>query len=77
MMLHDIFEGDCAFFTVANALQYPLRRIHVLKIFEVLQDGFTDIVRLRAPGAPGKLFKTFFDGQWKSNSKHNRLAIQV
>lgn len=77
MMLHDVFEGDRVLFAVANSLECTLGRIHVLKILEVLQDGFTDIKRLRAPGAPGKLLKTFFDGLWKSNGKHNRLAIQV
>jgi hypothetical protein len=40
----------------------------------VLEDGFTNIVGLGAPGTPGKLLQALFDGLRKSNGQ---LVIAV
>src|SRR5882724_9087119 len=77
MPLHDLLQGDGPLFTAANAFQGAFGQIQVLDLFQVLEDGFTDIVGLGAPGTPGKLLQALFDGLRKSNGQHNYLAIQV
>jgi hypothetical protein len=77
MPLHDLLQGDRPLFTAADAFQGAFSQIQILDLFQVLEDGFTDIVGLGAPGPPGKLLQAFFDGLRKSNGQHNYLAIQV
>src|SRR6266568_1882431 len=77
MPLHDLLQGDGPLFTAADAFQGAFGQIQVLDLFQVLEDGFTDIVGLGAPGTPGKLLQALFDGLRKSNGQHNYLAIQV
>src|SRR5882672_8210478 len=77
MSLYDLLQGDGPLFTAADALQGAFGQIQVLDLFQVLEDGFTNIVGLGAPGTPGKLLQALFDGLRKSNGQHNYLAIQV
>src|SRR5713101_8464794 len=77
MPLHDLLQGDGPLFTAADAFQGAFGQIQVLDLFQVLEDGFTNIVGLGAPGTPGKLLQALFDGLRKSNGQHNYLAIQV
>src|SRR5258707_15131776 len=77
MPLHDLLQGDGPLFTAADAFQGAFGQIQVLDVFQVLEDGFTNLVGLGAPGAPGKLLQALFDGLRKSNGQHNYLAIQV
>jgi len=77
MSLYDLLQRDCPLFTAADAFQGAFGQIQVLDLFQVLEDGFTDIVGLGAPGTPGKLLQALFDGLRKSNGQHNHLAIQV
>src|SRR4029077_14328394 len=77
MPLHDLLQGDGPLFIAADAFQGAFGQRQVLDLFQVLEDGFTDIVGLGAPGPPGKLLQAFFDGLRKSNGQHNYLAIQV
>src|ERR1700731_1704148 len=77
MSLHDLLQGDGPLFTAADAFHGAFSQIQVLDLFQVLEDGFPDIVGLGAPGTPGKLLQALFDGLRKSNGQHNYLAIQV
>src|SRR6266403_1579316 len=77
MSLYGLLQGDGPLFTAADAFQGAFGQIQVLDLFQVLEDGFTDIVGLGAPGTPGKLLQALFDGLRKSNGQHNYLAIQV
>src|SRR5580692_6053171 len=77
MPLHDFLQGDSLLFTAADPFQRAFGQIQVLDILQVLEDGFTNIVGLGAPGTPGKLLQAFFDGLRKSNGQHNYLAIRV
>src|ERR1700687_5166954 len=70
-------SGGWSLFTAADAFQGAFGQIQVLDLFQVLEDGFTNIVGLGAPGTPGKLLQALFDGLRKSNGQHNYLAIQV
>ena len=49
-----MLQGDGPLVTAADAFQGPFGQIQVLDLFQVLEDGFTDIVGLGAPGTPGK-----------------------
>ena len=77
MPLHDLLQGDGPLCTAADAFQGAFGQIQVLDLFQVLEDGFTNIVGLGAPGTPGKLLQALFDGLRKSNGQHSYLAIQV
>src|SRR5258708_22643583 len=77
MSLHDLLQGDGPLFTAADAFQGPFGQIQVLDLFQVLEDGFTDIVGLGSPGTPGKLLQALFDGLRTSTGQPNYLAIQV
>jgi hypothetical protein len=77
MSLHDLLQGDGPLFTAADAFHGTFGQIQVLDLFQVLEDGFTNIVGLGASGTPGKLLQALFDGLRKSNGQHNYLAIQV
>jgi hypothetical protein len=61
MPLHNFFEWDGFVFTTANPLQRALREIQILKILQMLEDGFADVEALGAPGTARKLFQSFFD----------------
>src|SRR6266481_2147736 len=75
--LYDLLQGDGPLFTAADASQRAFGQIQVLDLFQVLEDGFTNIVGLGAPGTPGKLLQALFDGLRKSNGQHNYFAVQV
>ena len=77
MPLHDLLQEGGSLFTAADAFQGAFGQIQALDLFQVLEDGFTNILGLGAPGAPGQLLQAFFDGLRKSNGQHNYLAIQV
>src|SRR5260221_688180 len=77
MPLHDIFKMNGVVLTIANAFQRALGKIHVLEVFQVLQDSLAGIEAFCAPSAACKFLKTFFDGLRKSDSQHRCLAIQV
>src|SRR6266853_6307849 len=77
MSLHDLLQGDGPLFTPADAFHGAFSQIQILDLFQVLEDGFTDIVGLGAPGTPGKFLSALFDGLQKSNGQHKYLAIQV
>src|ERR1700730_5368109 len=59
MPLHDFLQGDSLLLTAADPFQRALGQIHVLDILQVFEDGFTDIVRLGAPGPPGQPLPLF------------------
>jgi hypothetical protein len=66
---HDSLQGDGPLFTAADAFQGAFGQIQVLDLFQVLEDGITNIVGLGAPGTPGKLLQALFDGLRKSNGQ--------
>src|SRR5213080_2365725 len=76
MTFHDVLQRDGLVFTATDAFQRAFSQIHVLEILQVYEDSFTDIVSFGAPGAPGQLLKSFFNGLRQSNSQHKCLAIQ-
>src|SRR5260370_5035663 len=77
MPLHHLLQGDRPLFTATDAFQGAFGQIQVLDLFQVLEDGFTDIVGLGAPGTPGKLLQALFDGLRKSNGQHKYLATEA
>src|SRR5207247_9292305 len=72
MTFHDVIQRDGLVFTATDAFQRAFCQIHVLEILQVFEDSFTDIVSFGAPGAPGQLLKSFFNGLRQSNSQHKR-----
>src|SRR6267142_5450317 len=74
MTFQYVFERNGALLAAANALQRLFGKIDILQIIEMLEDGLTDIIGLGAPGAAGQLFKAFFNGLRKPDSKHEHLA---
>jgi hypothetical protein len=60
------------FFTLSDSIQDAFRHRHVLEIVQVLEDGFTGIIGLRAAGASRQLFKTLLDGSRKPNGQHSK-----
>src|ERR1700676_1061608 len=77
MTFQGVLQRDGLLFTAADVFQRTFGQIHVLKILQVFEDGFTDIVGLGAPSAPGELLQAFFDGLRKPNGQHSYLALQV
>ena len=59
MPLPDLLQGDGPLFTAADTFQGAFGQIQVLDFFQVLEDGFTDVVGLGAASTPGKLPRRF------------------
>jgi hypothetical protein len=70
MPFYDVLEGDGGGFATADAVQGTLGEINVLKLLNVLQDGFPGIKSLGAPSAFSELFQALFDGFGKSDNQH-------
>jgi hypothetical protein len=59
--LHDFFKRNDAVFTSPTTFQRTLGELNVLEIFQVLQDGLTNVITLGPAGTPGELLKPLFD----------------
>jgi hypothetical protein len=60
--VHDVFQRDSPLFAAADPFEGTFRQIQVLEVFQVFEDGFTDIVGLGPPCTPGELLQALFDG---------------
>jgi len=74
MTLQKVFERNGELLTAANTFERLFGEVDILKIIEMLDDGFTDVRRLGAPGAASQLFETFFNRLRKADSQHKDLA---
>ncbi len=70
MTFHNIRKRNGALFTLADPGQDALGQIQILRHLEELEDGFTGVEGLGAPGAFGQSFKAFFDPCRKPNGQH-------
>jgi hypothetical protein len=75
MPLHDLLQGDGPLFTAADAFHGAFSPIQVLDLFQVLEDGFTNLVGLGAPGTPGKLLQALSMDSGSRMDQHNYLAF--
>jgi len=78
MLSHHFFEWDCTSAPGAEVGEPFFRDINVLKVFQVLQDGFAGVVSLGAAGALGEAREALFDFFGKADGEHGTLvAIQL
>ncbi|HWP85689.1 MAG TPA: hypothetical protein VNN17_10895 [Terriglobia bacterium] len=72
MAFDGFFQRDGFLFAFPAASVGLLSEVKVLKVFQVLEDGFAGLVRFGAPGALGQAFEALFDIRGQTDCEHRK-----